>query len=317
MNERSTESADALPSGSDLHQLRAFVAVGSVLSFSRAAGQLRVTPQALSQQVRGLEERMGIQLLHRTTRHVALTEAGRHLFDRAQGAVAQLGAALWETRSANGRIAGTVRIHAFRTAVERHVEPALPDFHRLYPDVVVDLTVSDEVVDIVSGGFDAAMRVGEVIQQDMIAVPLGGEMRQIAVATPAYLAAHGAPAHPRDLIQHRCVRWRWDGHSQPYAWEFFEDGSWFEVVVGGPLIVNDKDAAIRATLRGTGIGFASEESVRGHVAAGRLVALLEPWCAPFPGMFLCYPRQRQMAPALRAFIDAVRDPQALAARAAA
>ncbi|MES2497455.1 MAG: LysR family transcriptional regulator [Pseudomonadota bacterium] len=316
MAERSPDHADPLPSGSDLHQLRAFVAVGTALSFSRAAEQLRVTPQALSQQVRGLEERIGIQLLHRTTRSVALTEAGRHLFDRAQGAVAQLGSALSDTRAANGRVAGTVRIHAFRTALERHIEPILGEFHRLYPDVVVDLTVDDEVLDIVSGGFDAAMRVGEVIQQDMIAVRLGEEMRQIAIATPAYLAAHGVPAHPSDLVRHRCVRWRWDGHSQPYAWEFFENGSWFEVVVNGPLIVNDKDSAIRATLKGIGIGFASEEMVRHHVAAGRLIPLLEPWCAPFPGMFLCYPRQRRMAPALRAFIDAVRDPEEMAARVA-
>lgn len=317
MTERSSEPSELLPSGSDLHQLRAFVAVGTALSFSRAADLLRVTPQALSQQVRGLEERIGIQLLHRTTRSVALTEAGRHLFDRAQGAVAQLGAALWETRAANGRVAGTVRVHAFRTGTEKYVGPMLADFHRLYPDVVIDLTVSDEVLDIVTGGFDASIRMGEVIQQDMIAVRLGDEMRQIAVASPAYLAAHGAPGHPRDLLHHRCVRWRWEGHAQPYAWEFFENGAWFEVVVNGPLIVNDKETALRATLDGIGIGFATETAVRPHVAAGRLVPLLDPWCAPFPGMFLCYPRQRRMAPALRAFIDAVRDPAGLAARAAA
>lgn len=301
----------------DLTDLNALVAVAEERSFTRAAAKVGTSQSALSHAVRRLEDRLGVRLLTRTTRSVALTEAGRHLFDRAQGAVALLGSALSETRAANGRIAGTVRIHAFRTALERYVEPVLVDFHRLYPDVVVDLTVDDEVLDIVAGGFDAAMRVGEVIQQDMIAVRLGDEMRQIAIATPAYLAAHGAPAHPRDLVQHRCVRWRWDGHSQPYAWEFFEDGSWFEVVVNGPLIVNDKEAAIRATLQGIGIGFASEEMVRPDIAAGRLIPLLEPWCAPFPGMFLCYPRQRQMAPALRAFIDAVRDPDGMADRAAA
>jgi DNA-binding transcriptional LysR family regulator len=135
---------------------------------------------------------------------------------------------------------------------------------------------------------------------------LGKALRQVAVASADYLALNGCPEHPRDLVRHRCIQWRWPGRATPYAWEFFENGSWFEVVVAGPVIVNDKEMSARLALQGVGIAFAVEETVAAPIAAGRLIPLLERWSAPFPGYFLCYPQQRQMAPALRAFIDAVR-----------
>ncbi|GAB2178514.1 LysR family transcriptional regulator [Dongia sp. agr-C8] len=297
---------ESLLSGSDYNQLRAFVAVGEHLSFSRAAAVLGVSPSALSQLVRGFEERVGIRLLNRTTRSVALTEAGETLFQRVRPAVSELGAAIGQVRRSRERPAGTVRVLAFRSAAEIYLEPILPAFAERYPDVVLDITLDDEVVDVVAGGFDAALRIGEVIERDLIAVRLGPDLKQIAVATPDYIARHGKPEHPRDLVNHCCIRWRWSGHTTPYAWEFFEKGSWFSVTVDGPLIVNDKALALRATLQGIGIGFPVENTVADHIAAGRLVPLLEEWSAPFPGMFLCYPQQRQMAPALRAFIDAVR-----------
>lgn len=297
---------DSLLSGSDYNQLRAFVAVGEHLSFSRAAEVLGVSPSALSQLVRGFEERVGVRLLHRTTRSVALTEAGATLFQRVRPAVSELGAAIGQVRRTRERPSGTVRIHAFRSAAATYLDPILPAFAERYPDVVLDITLDDEVVDVVAGGFDAALRIGEVIEKDLVAVRLGPDLRQIAVAAPEYLEKHGKPEHPRDLVNHRCVRWRWSGTTTPYAWEFFEKGSWFSVTVDGPLIVSDKEMALRATLQATGIGFPVEDTVREHIAAGRLVPLLEAWSAPFPGMFLCYPQQRQMAPALRAFIDAVR-----------
>lgn len=306
---------DTLLSGSDYSQLRAFVAVGELLSFSRAAEVLGVSPSALSQMVRGFEERVGVRLLNRTTRSVALTDAGENLFRRVRPVVSELGDAIEQVRRYRERPAGTVRIHAFRSAAEAYLDPILPGFTRTYPDVVLDITLDDEVVDIVAGGFDAAIRIGEVIEHDMVAVRLGPEMRQIAVASPDYLAAHGRPEHPRDLVRHRCIRWRWPGHATPYAWEFCEDGRWFSVAVGGPLIVDDKQMARRAALQGIGIGFAVEQAVAADIAAGRLVPLLEPWSAPFPGLFLCYPQQRQMAPALRAFIDAVRQGESGSAEA--
>jgi DNA-binding transcriptional LysR family regulator len=294
-------------SGSDYNQLRAFLAVGEQLSFSRAAEVLGVSPSALSQLVRGFEERVGVRLLNRTTRSVSLTQAGETLFQRVRPAVIELGAAIGQVRRTRERPSGTVRVHAFRSAAETYLDPILPAFAERYPDVVLDITLDDEVVDVVAGGYDAALRIGEVIERDMIAVRLGPDLKHIAVASPGYLEKHGRPEHPRDLVNHRCIRWRWSGHTTPYAWEFFENDGWFSVTVDGPLIVSDKAMALRATLQGIGIGFPVEDTVTDHIAAGALVPLLDQWSAPFPGMFLCYPQQRQMAPALRSFIDALRE----------
>ncbi|CAM5769795.1 LysR family transcriptional regulator [Labrys miyagiensis] len=296
---------DLLPS-SDYNHLRAFVAVAEALSFSRAAEVLGISPSALSQTIRGLEESVGVQLLLRTTRSVSLTVAGENLFQRLRPAMTELGEALGQARTARDRPAGTVRIHAFRSAADHYIEPILAGFASTYPQIVLDITLDDEVVDVVAAGFDVSLRIGELIEQDMVAVRLGPELKQIAVASPAYLERRGSPAHPRELLAHSCIRWRWPGRQQPYAWEFFEGGRWFDVAVDGPLIVNDKELSLKAALNGIGISFCVEDAVHDHIAAGRLVPLLLDWAEPFPGIFLCYPRQRQMAPALRAFIDAVR-----------
>jgi len=295
-----------LLSGSDFGQLRAFLAVGEALSFSRAAETLGVTPSALSQTVRAFEERVGVRLLNRTTRSVSLTDAGENLFRRISPAVTELGSAVGQVRRYRERPSGTVRVHAFRTAAERYVTPMLAGFHRDFPEVVIDLVLDDAVVDMVAEGYDVAVRIGEVIERDMVAVRLGPDLRQIAVASPDYLERNGRPEHPRDLINHRCIRWRWPGRLAPYNWEFFEDGAWFEVAVDGPLIVNSKEVAIQAALDGVGIAFAVEQQVGEVLGDGRLIAMLEPWSARFPGHHLCYPEQRQMAPAIRAFIDALR-----------
>ena len=292
--------------GPNYNQLRAFLAVAEALSFSQAARSLGVTPSALSQTIRSLEESLGVQLLQRTTRSVSLTEAGDNLRRRAQPAMAELSAAVGQARRAGERPAGTVRIHSFRSAAKAYLEPMLAGFVDAYPDILLDITLDDSVVDIVGGGFDLALRIGEVIERDMVALRMGPPMRQIAVAAPAYLQRHGRPAHPRALLHHTCIRWRWPGREHPYAWEFFENGQWFEVTVGGPLIVNDKEMAVAAALAGAGIAFCVEDAVAEHLAAGRLVALLEPWSEAFPGIFLCYPQQRQMAPAVRMVIDALR-----------
>lgn len=297
---------DKLLASQDYNQLRAFIAVAECLSFSRAAESLGVSPSALSQMVRSLEEDVGMRLLHRTTRNVSLTEVGENLFQRVRPAALELGSAVTQVRRSGESPAGTVRIHSFRSAAQKHIDPILVEFTARYPDVVLDITLDDEVIDIVAGGFDVALRIGEVIERDMVAVRLGSELRQIAVATPAYLARHGRPQHPRDLINHRCIRWRWPGRATPYAWEFFENDAWFSVSVEGPLIFSDKETALNATLKGIGIGFPIEDTVVDHIAEGRLVSMLEPWSVPFPGLFICYPQQRQMAPALRAFIDVVR-----------
>ena len=297
---------ETLLSTGDFGQLRAFVAVASELNFSRAAEKLGVSSSALSQMVRNLEERVGVRLLNRTTRNVSLTQAGEQLFNRVRPAVDELAAALGQTSQYAERLAGVVRIHSFRLAADRFLRPILRSFRDTYPDVVLDITLDDAVVDVVAGGYDAAIRIGEVIERDMIAIKLGADLRQIAVASPEYLARRGTPQHPRDLTSHSCIGWRWPGHERPYDWEFRENGKWFEVAVEGPVITNSKEFALQAALDGLGIAFATDLIVAAHISAGRLVPLLERWSAPFPGYYLCYPEQRQMAPALRAFIDAVR-----------
>jgi len=297
---------DPLISTGDFGQLRAFVAVAAALNFSRAAEKLGVSASALSQMVRTLEESVGVRLLNRTTRNVSLTDAGEQLFRRVRPAVEDLAAALGQTSQYGERLAGVIRIHSFRLAAERLLRRMMRSFHESYPDVVLDITLDDEVVDVVAGGYDAAIRIGEVIERDMIAIKLGGDLRQIAVASPEYLARRGTPEHPRDLTSHSCIGWRWPGHERPYDWEFFADGKWFEVAVEGPLITNSKEFGLQAALDGLGIAFATDLLVGAHISAGRLVPLLERWSAPFPGYYLCYPERRQMAPILRAFIDAVR-----------
>ncbi len=297
---------DPLLSTTDFGQLRAFVAVAEALNFTRAAEKLGVSSSALSQLVRSLEERVGVRLLNRNTRSVSLTEAGDRLFQRVKPAVEELGAAIGQTSHLREQPGGLVRIHCFRTAADLYVRPILRSFHETYPDVVLDITVDDEVVDVVEGRFDAAIRIGEVIERDMVAIRLGPNLRQVAVASPDYLARRGSPQHPRDLLSHQCIGWRWPGHERPYKWEFLENGQWFEVAVEGPIIANSKEFCLQAALDGVGIAFPTDQLSAPHIAAGRLVPLLERWSAPFPGFFLCFPAQRQMAPPLRAFIDAVR-----------
>jgi DNA-binding transcriptional LysR family regulator len=302
---------DPLLSTTDFGQLRAFVAVAEALNFTRAAEKLGVSSSALSQLVRALEERVGVRLLHRNTRSVSLTEAGDRLFQRVKPAVVELGAAIGQTSHLREQPVGLVRIHCFRTAADLYVRPILRSFHETYPDVVLDITVDDEVVDVVEGRFDAAIRIGEVIEKDMVAVRLGPDLRQVAVASPDYLARRGSPQHPRDLLSHQCIGWRWPGHERPYKWEFLENGQWFEVAVEGPIIANSKEFCLQAALDGVGIAFPTDQLSAPHVVAGRLVPLLERWSAPFPGFYLCFPAQRQMAPPLRAFIDAVRSKAAV------
>ncbi|MGQ3215921.1 LysR family transcriptional regulator [Shinella sp.] len=292
--------------GSEFAQLRTFVTVAELLSFSRAAERLGITPSSLSQTIRALEERLGIRLLNRTTRSVALTPAGETLLLRLRPAMDEISAALDSAVRFRDTPAGTVRVHAARAAAQAFITPMLGAFSRSYPEITVDVTVDDAVVDIVAGGWDVAIRPGEVVERDMIAVEIGGALSQHPVATPGYVAQHGLPETPEDLLNHTCLLWRWSGRSLPYAWEFQRDGGWFELVVKGPIITSDRSMILSACLDGAGIAFATNRETDRLIAEGRLVRMLDGYCEPYPGFFLCYPRQRQMAPALRTFIDAVR-----------
>ncbi|OWJ66719.1 LysR family transcriptional regulator [Inquilinus limosus] len=288
------------------NDLRAFVAVAEQASFSKAAEKLGLSPSSLSQIIRTLEERLGVRLLQRTTRSVALTAAGERLLLRVRPALDELDAAIRDTGHFRDRPAGLVRIRCLRLAFRTYVEPILASFHEAYPDISLDILVDDGIVDLVAGGFDLGFTLGEVLEKDMVGVKLGPEIRQIAVAAPSYIARHGRPATPKDLHSHTCIRWRWPGRSAPYNWEFFGDGAWFEVEVDGPLIVSEQGMAIDAAVQGIGIAFWVEHALQPLIDDGRLVPLLRDYSAPFPGLHLCYPQQRQMAPALRAFIDFVK-----------
>ncbi|WP_117191575.1 LysR family transcriptional regulator [Rhizobium terrae] len=290
----------------DFARIRTFLVVAETLSFSKAAEELGITSSAASQTIRALEADLRQQLFQRTTRTVVLTEAGALLRDRMRPALAEMEMALTQSRNASGRPAGTVRILSFRSAGEKFILPVLRNLRRDYPEIRLDITLDDELTDPVAGGFDIALRIGEVINQDMIALPLGGELRQIAVASPDYIARHGAPGQPRDLLSHDCVCWRWPGQQHPFPWEFFEDGHWFSISPPAGLVVNDRRAALQLAVEGLGIAFCIEDTVNDLIEAGKIVPLLLEWSKPFPGFFLSYSRQRHMPAATRVVIDAIR-----------
>ncbi|MGE6761120.1 LysR substrate-binding domain-containing protein [Corallococcus interemptor] len=293
--------------GNDFADLKAFAAIVEHGNFTRAAAHLRVSPSALSQTLRALEERLGVRLLNRTTRSVAVTEAGARLLSRLKPAMEELEAAVADVKDLRDTPAGTVKIQAARFGAISFLEPLFGKFHAAHPDIVLDVTVDDALTDLVAGGFDVGIRLGEWLDHDMVAVKLGGHLRQVPVASPRYLAKHGTPRHPRDLLKHRCINWRQPGSSGIYAWEFKRGGGdWFSIAVKGPLVVTDRALALSAALQDVGIAFWAEERVRPFVQSGKLVALMEDWCAPFPGFFLYYPKQKHTAPPVRAFVQFLR-----------
>lgn len=290
-------------STADFAGIRAFVAVGHALSFARAAEALGVSTSALSQAVRSLEDRLGEVLFHRTTRSVSLTDVGKRLFERMDPLFREMTEGLETVRVTGLEVRGTVRLHSFRTAAKVHLAPMLRRFAEDFPSVTVEIVLDDAVIDPAAAGYDASIRLGEVVERDMVAVRIGGPLTQRVVAAPAYICEHGRPETPADLLAHRCIQWRWPGHTSTYDWEFAENGRWFTARTNGMLIVNEREFAVEAALHGAGITMASEPLVREHLVSGRLVAMLEPWCADYPGFYLCYPQRRTVSRSLRAFID--------------
>lgn len=289
----------------DLNLLPLFLAVAEEANFRAAADRLGVTRSAVSQGIRRLEDECGTTLVLRTTRSVHLTEAGERLRDALSRPVADIGAAL-EAVSSESRPSGLLRV-AVTSIAERFLSgPLLATFASAHPGVTIDVTVTDEEFDIVAAGYDAGVRLGEVIEQDMVAVPLTGDQREMAVAAPAYIAAHGAPSHPRDLVHHRCIGWRPAPNVAPHRWEFVENGIAFDVAVEPQITTNDLHLMLRAALAGGGITFALEETFIPYLETGALVPLLGDFLPPFPGFFLYFPQRRNMAPKLRALVDHVR-----------
>jgi DNA-binding transcriptional LysR family regulator len=286
--------------------LAAFLAVARERSFTRAAAQLGVSPSALSQTMRGLEERLGVRLLTRTTRSVAPTEAGERLIatigPHLEGIEAGL-AALSELRD---KPAGTIRITTVDHAAQTILSPALAPFLRQYPEVHVEISVNNTLLDIVAEGFDAGIRMGEQVARDMIAVRIGPEIRMAVVATPGYFAERGKPKTPQDLAAHSCINLRLPTLGGIYAWEFEQGSREINVRVEGQLTTNDIVVMRQAALDGVGVAFMPDDYVRVHLEAGELVRVLEDWTPPFPGYHLYYPSRRQQSPAFALLVDALR-----------
>lgn len=292
--------------------LRAFRAIAAHRSFTRASEDLEVSPSALSQTLRTLEARLGVRLLQRTTRRVGLTEAGRELLARVAPALGEIDNALEQMQTLSGRPAGTLRITVPPVAIPALIAPHLADFLRTYPDIRVDVRTDSALNDLVSDGLDAGIRLSEKIQQDMVALPLGGPQRSLVVASPAYLKASGIPKHPRDLQRHNCIRFRFSHPAQPYRWEFAhpsgpQRGRWFEADVDGNLICNDTGLMLRAVLDGVGLAHMMAIQAREHLAGGRIVSVLERWLPPYDGFYLYYPSRFQVPPKLRVFADFLRE----------
>jgi DNA-binding transcriptional LysR family regulator len=289
-----------------LNDLTAFAAIAAHRSFRKAADELGLSPSTLSHMMRALEARMGVRLLHRTTRSVATTEAGERLVTRLQPVLRDLDLALDEVEDFRVRPGGTLRINANDSAARLLLRSVIPQFLARYPEMSLDLVTEGRLVDIVAEGFDAGVRLGEAVPQDMIAVCLGGEVRFIAVASPAYLAARPAPRTPDDLKDHACIRIRMPS-GKLYRWEFEQHGQELTVEVPGALTLDNIDLMVDAAADGLGIAYVPDRSAQADLDAGRLVVVLDDWCPPIPGLYLYYPGHRLVPPGLRAFITVLKD----------
>jgi len=289
-----------------LNDLTAFMAVATHRSFRRAADELGAAPSTLSHAIRALEDRMGVRLLNRTTRSVSPTEAGLQLLDRLQPALVLLDEALESVAEFRGRVAGAVRINAPRLAAAIIVRDVLPLMSERFPEVTVDVVVEGELVDIVSGGFDAGVRLVGMIPRDMIAAPLSGGLRFLCVASPAYLDRAGIPAAPDDLKRHRCI-----GHRLPsgklYRWEFERAGQAMTVDVAGSVVLDDEDLMVDAAVKGLGVAYVAGPAAAAALATGQVCEVLSPWTQATEGLAVYYPGHRSVPPPLRAFLDVVRE----------
>lgn len=286
--------------------IAAFTRVAHHASFTRAAAELGVSASALSQTVRTLESRLGVRLLDRTTRRVSVTEIGRRFLGEAQAGLNALSAAVAGLDENLDRPAGLLKLNVSRSAADIVLMPYLAEFTQAYPDIVVELNCDNAFVDLLEGGFDAGIRIGELLAQDMIAAPLGGPQRLATFAAPAYLAQHAAPARPEDLAGHRCLNVRIRPGGPLYRWEYMGKGGLFDIDIPGALVSNDGPLLVEAARAGLGVGCSFEAAVRGDFAAGTLVPLLQPWWPCFAGFHLYYASRAHMPRKLRVFIEFVQ-----------
>jgi DNA-binding transcriptional LysR family regulator len=290
----------------DLNSLLWFLAVARERSFTRAAAKLGTSQSTLSHTIRELEARLGVRLLTRTTRSVAPTEAGERLFQSLAPRIEEIEADIAGLVAFRDKPAGTVRITLSDHALQTTVWPKLGPMLRDYPDIRVELYTDNGMRNIVEERFDAGVRLGESIDKDMIAVRIGPDWRLVAIASPAYLSRHPAPATPQDLVQHSCINMRQNTAGGLYAWEFAKDGRELRVRVEGQLTFNSTLPMIDAAMAGYGIAYVPDNLVEEHVARGRLRIVLEDWSPPFTGYHLYYPSRRQVSPAFAAVVEALR-----------
>jgi len=289
-----------------LSELTAFVTIADQRSFRAAARVLDVSPSALSHAMRNLEARLGVRLFNRTTRSVALTEAGEQFLRRVGPAIADLEDAVNEAASTRDRPSGSIRISASESAARPLIRDVLPAFLAAYPDIHVEFVTDSRMVDIVAAGFDAGIRVLEDVPRDMVAVRYGTDLRFAAVASPAYLARHAPPETPQDLREHRCIRFRFESGAL-YRWHLEHRGRSAGIDVDGPLTLGNLNLMVEAALAGVGIAWVPEDLVADALQQGRLVSLLAAWSPAMPGLCLYYPANRHPPTALRLFAQAVRE----------
>ena len=290
----------------NFNDILAFVAVARERSFTKAAAQLGVSQSALSHTVNGLEARLGLRLLTRTTRSVSPTEAGERLLFTVAPRFEEIEAELEALSDLREKPAGTIRITAGEHAVETVLWPKLVKFLRDYPDINVEISIDQSLTDIVAQRYDAGVRSGEQVAKDMIAVRIGPDMCMAVVGAPSYFVKNSAPKKPQDLTDHNCINLRLSTRGGLYAWEFEKSGRELKVRVDGQLIFNSTGATLNAAVAGLGIAYVPEDLIKPHVAAGRLRRVLEDWCQPFPGYHLYYPSRRYSSPAFALLVDALR-----------
>jgi DNA-binding transcriptional LysR family regulator len=286
--------------------LQGFVAVARERSFTRAAAKVGVSQSALSHTVRQLEERLGVQLLTRTTRSVSPTEAGERLLHNIGTRFDEIEAELTAVRELRAKPAGTIRITATEFAVDTVLVPKLAKLLREYPDVRVEMTVDYGLTDIVAHQFDAGVRSGEQVAKDMIAVRIGPDMRMAVVGAPGYFKTRAEPNKPQDLLGHNCINLRLPTHGNIYAWEFERGSRELRVRVEGQLTFNGSGQLLNAALAGCGLAYIPEGMVQAHIAKGRLKRVLADWCPPYSGYHLFYPSRRQSSAAFTLIVDALR-----------
>jgi DNA-binding transcriptional LysR family regulator len=291
---------------SDLGNLTAFVAVADQRSFRAAASQLGVTPSALSHSMRQLEERLGVRLLHRTTRSVSATDAGLRLLDRLRPAMSQIGDALEDLNQERQRPLGRLRIYAVHLAGAAVVAPIWGRFLSNYPEVHLEIALGEAPIDIVAKGFDAGIGPRDRAPTDMIAVRVTGPMKIAVVGAPAYFARRRRPRTPEDLSRHSCVQYRRATDGNVFVWPFERNRKTHRISVDGPVMVDDPELAVRAAVDGLGVAYTIEALAEPFLRSGQLVRILEDWSPSIEGLFLYYPGHRQVPATLRALIDMIR-----------